>query len=124
VADSADGGAESDSGADGGAESDSGADGEAGTAGTVWRRATSTAYVESPERVVVLDLDHLDRSPVVFEGSAAQVWACVDGDRTEAEIVRDLAEAFEVPVEVVATDVRQFVDRLRDLGLVVADKRG
>ena len=42
---------------------------------TVWRRATSAAYVESPERVVVLDLDHLDLPPYVFEGSAAQIWA-------------------------------------------------
>ena len=33
----------------------------------------------------------------------------------------DLAEAFEVPAEVVTADVRQFVDRLADLGLIVAD---
>ena len=91
---------------------------------TVWRRATSTAYVESPHRVVVLDLSNLDRAPYVFEGSAAQVWACVDGDRTESEIVTDLAEAFEAPVEVVAADVREFVDRLRDLGLIVTDGTG
>jgi hypothetical protein len=102
-----------------GAESGPGAYDAARAATTVWRRATSAAYVESPERVVVLDLDHLDRSPVVFEGSAAQVWACVDGDRTESEIVSDLAEAFEVPAEEVAADVRQFVDRLHDLGLIV-----
>jgi hypothetical protein len=90
----------------------------------IWRRATSTAYVETAERVVVLDLDHLDRTPYVFEGSAAQVWACVDGERTESEIVTDLAEAFEAPVEVVAADVRQFVDRLLDLGLIVSDSHG
>ena len=88
---------------------------------TVWRRATSTAYVETPRRAVVLDLDHLDLPPYVFEGPAAQIWACVDGDRTEAEIVADLAEAFEVPAEVVAPDVREFIDRLRGLGLVVTD---
>jgi hypothetical protein len=87
----------------------------------IWRRAPGTAYVESAERVVVLDLDHLDRAPYVFEGSAAQVWACVDGDRTESEIVTDLAEAFEAPVEVVAADVRRFVDRLLELGLIVTD---
>jgi hypothetical protein len=92
------------------------------TGSTVWRRATSAAYVESPERAVVLDLDHPDRAPYVFEGSSAQVWGCLDGDRTEGEIVQDLAEAFEAPVEVVAADVRQFVDRLRGLGLIVADR--
>jgi hypothetical protein len=88
---------------------------------TVWRRAPTAAYVENDDRVVVLDLDHLDLPPYVFEGPASQIWACVDGDRTESEMVADLAEAFEVPAEVVASDVRQFVDRLRQLGLVVAD---
>jgi hypothetical protein len=98
------------------------ADAERGT--TVWRRATGTAYVESPERVVVLDLDHPDLPPYVFEGSAALIWGCVDGNRTEARIVTDVAEDFEAPAEVVELDVRQFVDRLRELGLIVADHRG
>ena len=85
----------------------------------VWRHAEAAAYVESAERVVVVDLDHLDLSPYVFEGSAAQVWLCVDGDRTETEIVMDLADAYDVATEVVTPDVREFVDRLRDLGLIV-----
>jgi hypothetical protein len=87
---------------------------------TVWRRASATAYVDSPDRVVVLDLDHLDLPPYVFEGSAAQIWAAVDGERSEAEIVADLAEAFQAPVDVVTADVRHFVDRLQDLGLILA----
>jgi hypothetical protein len=33
----------------------------------------------------------------------------------------ELAEAFEAPVDVVTADVRQFVDRLRELGLLVGD---
>jgi len=91
----------------------------ASAATMVWRHATGTAYVESPERVVVVDLDHLDLPPYVFEGSAAEVWTCVDGARSEAEIVTDLADAYDVPPETVAPDVRQFVDRLRGLGLIV-----
>ena len=87
---------------------------------TVWRRVEHAAYVDSDERVVVLDLDHLDLPPYVFEGTAAEIWACLDGDRTESEIIDDLAEAYDVEAAVVAVDVRQFVDRLRDLGLVVA----
>jgi hypothetical protein len=96
-----------------------GTDASAQVGTVVWRHAGSTAYVESAERVVVLDLAHLDLPPYVFEGSAAQVWLCVDGDRTETEIVTDLAEAYDVPAAVVTPDVRQFVDRLRDLGLIV-----
>jgi hypothetical protein len=90
----------------------------------VWHRAAATAYVETEDRVVVLDLDHLDRAPYVFEGSAAQVWACIDGDRTEADIVHDLSAAFGVSIEVVADDVRQFGDRLADLGLIVRGRDG
>jgi hypothetical protein len=90
----------------------------------VWRRATSAAYVESEGRVVVLDLEHLDHPPYVFEGSAAHVWASLDGERSEEEIVTSLAGTFQAPAEVVAVDVRQFVDRLRQLGLVVGDDRG
>jgi hypothetical protein len=103
----------------GGAPADVAADVAADCA--VWRRSGSAAYVESEERVVVLDLDHLDVQPYVFEGSAAQVWACLDGDRSESEIVDDLAEAYEVPPEVVRDDVRAFIDRLRDLGLIVGE---
>jgi len=84
-------------------------------------RGIADRMVAERARVVVLDLDHLDRPPYVFEGTAAQVWACVDGDRTEAEIVGDLAEAFEVSPETVAHDVRRFIDQLRELGLVVSD---
>ena len=91
----------------------------------VWRRATGTAYVESvggsAERVVVLDLDHLDRAPYVFEASAVHIWDCVDGHRTESEIVAELTEAFGAPHEVVTVDVREFLDRLADLGLLVCD---
>ena len=87
---------------------------------TVWRRVEHAAYVDSGERVVVVDLDHLDLPPYIFEGTAAVVWTCLDGDRTESEIVSDLAEAYQVEAAVVAVDVRQFVDRLRTLGLVVA----
>ena len=86
---------------------------------TVWRRSGSAAYVESDERVVVLDLDRLDRQPFVFQGSAAQIWACLDGDRTEAEVVADLAEAYAVSTDLVLADVRQFLYRLADLGLIV-----
>ena len=32
----------------------------------------------------------------------------------------DLADAYDAPAEVVAPDVRAFVERLRSLGLVVA----
>jgi hypothetical protein len=103
------------------AQADTGA---AGGADTVWRHAPGTSYVDSPERVVIVDLDHLERMPYVFAGPAAEIWACLDGESTESQMVAELAEAFEVSEDVVAGDVHQFLDRLRDLGLVVATDPG
>ena len=38
--------------------------------GTVWRRVEHAAYVDSGERVVVVDLNHLDlpRNPLTLQG--------------------------------------------------------
>ena len=71
----------------------------------------------------MLDLDRPHLPPYVFEGSAADIWAGLDGVRSESEIASDLAEAFGAPVDEVATDVREFVDRLRELGLVIGAGR-
>ncbi|HEX3932686.1 MAG TPA: PqqD family protein [Nocardioides sp.] len=87
----------------------------------VWRRATSTAYVAStpgsPDRAVVLDLSHPERPPYVFEDSAARIWECLDGERTEAEVADHLAEEFEVEAGALAADVRGFLGELERLGL-------
>jgi hypothetical protein len=88
---------------------------------TLWRRVDHAAFVDSGERVVVLDLDHLDLPPYVFEGTAAEIWACLDGDRTESEIIDDLADAHALPVEAVAGDVVDFIRRLHTLGLVTGE---
>ena len=85
---------------------------------TAWRHAGTAAYVGSRDRAVVLDLDHLDRPPYVFEGTAAQIWSCLDGERNEAEVVAYLVGAFSAPAGQVADDVRGFLARLDELGLV------
>ena len=71
----------------------------------------------------MVDLDHLSLPPYVFEGTAAQIWACVDGARNEIEIVTDLAHAYDVAAEVLIPDVRKFLDQLQDLGLVALVNR-
>jgi hypothetical protein len=91
---------------------------------TVWRRSGDAAYVESPDRTVVLDLDRLDRAPYVFEGTAAQVWRHVDGHRTEGEIVSALAELYDAPTDTLTGDVRAVLGQLDGLGLVVAVRSG
>ncbi|MGC4110508.1 MAG: PqqD family protein [Nocardioides sp.] len=91
---------------------------------TVWRRATSTAYVESgpgsAPRAVVLDLARPDLLPYVFEGSAAEIWESVNGLRSEAEIVSELARLHDVEEEVVAANVSDFLAELARLHLAEA----
>lgn len=64
------------------------------------------------DRVTLLDLDHLDRPPVVLEGSAAAVWRAVDGTSTDDELCADLADAYGVTAGELAGDVLALLDDL------------
>ena len=94
-----------------------------GQGSTVWRRATARRTSTRPSAWSSSTWTTSTSRRTSSKGSAAQIWACLDGERTEAELVSDLADAYEVPAEVVAGDVRQFIDRLAGLGLVVSDNR-
>ena len=62
--------------------------------GRVWRHKADVAQVQSPDRFAVLDLEHLDRPPLVLAGSAAVIWELLDGERDEAEVGAAVAEHF------------------------------
>ena len=66
----------------------------------VWRRRVAVAYVDREGRSALLDLDHLDRPPVVLEGSAAEIWQRIDGIRDEQELVAELVELPELQARV------------------------
>jgi hypothetical protein len=82
------------------------------------RRHSRLAAVESPDRFVILDLDHVERPPVILGGSAAQIWSLLDGTRSTAEIVRVIVDGGAPRVEV-EPGVSAFVEDLRRLGLIV-----
>lgn len=82
------------------------------------------AYVDSDGRSALLDLDHLDRPPVVLEGSAAEIWQRIDGVRDEEAIVADLVELYAEKPETIRPSVEQFLSDLaaRDLVELVSDE--
>ena len=84
----------------------------------VWRHAVEVAYVESEERVALLDLDRLDELPVVLTDSGAAIWLAVDGRRTDERIVSAVAEGFGAEVDQIAAQVRAFLQDLASRRLI------
>lgn len=94
------------------------APGEPVGAGDVWRRSDSLAQVPSEGRVAMIDLDRLADPPIVLEGTAAAIWAALDGHRTVAEVVATVAEEYAVPPDDIRGDVTAFVTDLAGRGLL------
>jgi hypothetical protein len=84
----------------------------------VWAQSGSLAQVPSEGRVAMIDLDRPADPPMVLEGTAAAIWAAIDGERTLAEVVAAVAEAYGLPAEQVRGDVETFVADLAERGLV------
>ena len=83
--------------------------------------ARPLASVESIDRVLLVNLTRVaeQQSPYVFEGPSFEIWARIDGTRTEEQIVDELVEAYGAPREQIAHDVREFLAELLRLGLIV-----
>lgn len=84
----------------------------------VWRRCVDVAYVDRDGRSALLDLTHLDRPPFVLEGSAAEIWQRIDGERTEDTIVSELIELYSEPEDTIRPAVTAFLADLEARHLV------
>ena len=77
------------------------------------------AVVESPGRVVVLDLAHPTTArPLVMEGTAAAIWHALAEPATVAQVAGQVAADFGVPAADVDADVLAFLGELETLGLL------
>ncbi|WP_062530199.1 PqqD family protein [Demequina rhizosphaerae] len=83
-------------------------------------RTVGLAEVTADDHATVLNLPRIEEQqvPYVFEGTAFEIWARIDGTRTEAQIVAELAEDYEAAPEEIALEVHAFVAQLAELGLV------
>ena len=84
----------------------------------VWMQSSSLAQVPSEGRVAMIDLDRLADPPMVLEGTAAAIWAAIDGRRTVAEVVDLVAEEYALAADDIRTVVEAFLADLAERGLV------
>jgi PqqD family protein of HPr-rel-A system len=54
----------------------------------------------------------------VLNGTAREIFLLCDGNRSEEEIARAIAERYQVDVEVALRDARDTIERLVELGLL------
>ena len=84
----------------------------------MWHRNPDVALVESPGRVVVLDLTTPQTArPFVMEGSAHAIWRALDLHPTADQVVARVAADFGIPAAEVEPDVLTFLAELESRGL-------
>lgn len=86
----------------------------------LWSVRADLAEVANPGRTAVLDLNRVPcPPPYVLEGTAETVWRALGRTpRPTAEVVAEVAAAYDVEPDAIATDVVGFLTRLVDLGLI------
>jgi hypothetical protein len=80
--------------------------------------APSASWQDLDGRVVVFNAE-TGRAAALNE-TASTIWRLADGQLEEAEVIELLAEAYAVPPERIATDVRHAIETLRSEGLLAA----
>jgi hypothetical protein len=84
----------------------------------VWRRNPDIAVVDSPGRVVVLDLTTPQTArPFAMEGPACAIWHALAEQSTTDQVVERVAADFGVRAADVGPDVRTFLAELQSRGL-------
>lgn len=91
-----------------------------------WRISDDTAFVvSSPERVVLLNLAVTAAQPIALLGTGAAIWCTLVGTDddlrpwvTRAEILSQLAAAYDAEPAAIETDVTALLRRLSDEGYV------
>lgn len=84
----------------------------------VWRVSASVASVRSPDggRIAVL---HLEQDvPFILAGTAASVWNGLDGNRTETELIEELARGYGTEASAIRGDVTALLRSLSSSGMI------
>ena len=82
-----------------------------------WRRDVRLPFQEIQGQAVVVVPAR--RELHEFDETATFLWAELAKDRTVAQLVESLCDAFEVEAGVAESDVREFLGGLEERGLVV-----
>lgn len=74
--------------------------------------------MESPGRVALLDLTHLDRPAVILEDTAAAIWNHLEEPISEGALAAAVAAEYGADVPDIEPAVADFLARLGELGLI------
>ncbi len=80
--------------------------------------------MESADRVALLDLDHLDRPPVILEHSSGVIWALLAEELDEQALLERVARFYDMAAEEVAVPVHDFLRQMHERGLVTVEECG
>ncbi len=82
------------------------------------KSADAFTEVEIDGEIVVMSLATGDFFSL--EGTAAAAWRLIDGSRDRASLIIALASEYDQDTAAITADVEEFIDRLQELGLIVA----
>ncbi|GAA2239652.1 PqqD family protein [Herbiconiux moechotypicola] len=85
----------------------------------IWRHSPDVAWTQSHDRVFLLNLGGPDELPSALEGSGSRIWLELNGKRSVAEVIEDLATSFDVDGAAIEDEVLEFVESLAVIGAVV-----
>jgi len=88
------------------------------TSTTPWRHVEEISHVEGADRVAIVTLARLQDPPVLLTGTAARIWAAVDGARDDEAVASEVAARYDVPVEEIRTEVLSFLQHLAACQLI------
>lgn len=84
----------------------------------ICRRSQDLAVVTAADRITLLDLNALDRPPLILEGTGMAIWQLLDGTLDRAGIVEQLSRQYAAPADEVAAGVDTFLASLVRLDLL------
>lgn len=88
----------------------------------VARRSSKTAWREIDGEIVIISPE--DSSVHELNETAGAFWRQADGKRDLLEIARNLAAAYDAPVDTVLADIEDLAAELCSKGLVILEKAG
>lgn len=91
---------------------------------TIASRGRNVAYVVRADGAVLVDLNDPHPVPLALNDSATAVWESIDGSSSSDEIVRLVAERYDVADEVIRDDVLAVLKRFADAGYLEFDGDG
>ncbi len=86
--------------------------------GILIKRPERFVETDIDDEVVVMDLD--SGNFFSLKDTALEIWRLVDGSRTSADIVAEIAAAYDLTESELAADIAAFLDQAQAAGLLEA----